>query len=217
MSQHFQDAIIMDDHSTMINYEIPKSSINRLSDAFRLLEENKLTLGLIDYSLSQSTLEQVFLKQIRGSGNDEEKHVDATNTRQPKFSDYVWGYAFLLLAVLIPGLHHFALGNTYRGFKYFFTLNEVMVGWFLDFFDMPLLVQRSVEEYGHIGEVCFCARLCSCCSRGCGFCCSGCTHFWRFLCCCCCICCRPKKIDKTQLSEPMIEGVKVDEEIVDIV
>lgn len=51
--------MILDEHSTMVNFEIPKDSIPELSTAFRVLEENKLKLGVVDYALSQSTLEQV--------------------------------------------------------------------------------------------------------------------------------------------------------------
>lgn len=43
----------------MINFEIPTSSIGRLSKAFNLMECHKLELGVVDYALSQSTLEQV--------------------------------------------------------------------------------------------------------------------------------------------------------------
>ena len=54
----------------MINYEIPKASIARLSAAFRTLEAEKERLQIVDYALSQSTLEQVFLKQIRPADTD---------------------------------------------------------------------------------------------------------------------------------------------------
>ena len=50
---------MIEEHSTLLNYEIPRSSINRLSQAFRILEENKDRLSIDDYVLSQSTLEQV--------------------------------------------------------------------------------------------------------------------------------------------------------------
>ena len=59
MEENFRGAVIVDEHSTMINYEVPKASISRLSAAFSLLEGNKAKLGIVDYALSQSTLEQV--------------------------------------------------------------------------------------------------------------------------------------------------------------
>lgn len=45
----------------MINFEIPRTSIKQLSHAFRIMEVNKDKLVIIDYALSQSTLEQVLL------------------------------------------------------------------------------------------------------------------------------------------------------------
>jgi ATP-binding cassette, subfamily A (ABC1), member 3 len=59
VDEHFRGAVVVDEHSTMINYEVPKGSIARLSAAFSLLEGNKEKLGVVDYALSQSTLEQV--------------------------------------------------------------------------------------------------------------------------------------------------------------
>eukprot|EP01034_Spumella_vulgaris_P038009 gene38009-46906_t len=42
---------IVDEHSTMINFEIPKSNIEKLSAAFRLLESKKAELGIVDYAM----------------------------------------------------------------------------------------------------------------------------------------------------------------------
>ena len=43
----------------MLNFEIPAASIDKLSNAFSILENNKESLDIADYSMSQSTLEQV--------------------------------------------------------------------------------------------------------------------------------------------------------------
>lgn len=51
--------MVVDEQATMANFEIPRSSINKLSQAFRIMEQNKDRLGIVDYALSQSTLEQV--------------------------------------------------------------------------------------------------------------------------------------------------------------
>jgi TM2 domain-containing membrane protein YozV len=136
----------------MINFEIPKSSIEKLSSAFRLMESKKAELGIVDYSLSQSTLEQVFLKQIRPNDHDNQNNADLRNTqRVPTSYDMWFGYLMWLLALFLPGLHHFYLGNTNRGIKYLLTANEAEVGWFLDLFEMHVLIQASVQEYGHTG------------------------------------------------------------------
>jgi ATP-binding cassette subfamily A (ABC1) protein 3 len=59
ISSYFNDAVLLEEHNTLLNYEVPRRSIKLLSQAFRLLEENKTKLGINDYVLSQSTLEQV--------------------------------------------------------------------------------------------------------------------------------------------------------------
>lgn len=59
VATHFLDAQLLEEHSTMLNYEIPRQSIAKLSQAFKLLESNKESLMIKDYNLSQSTLEQV--------------------------------------------------------------------------------------------------------------------------------------------------------------
>lgn len=163
IDENFRGAVIVDEHSTMINYEVPKSSITRLSAAFNILESNKGKLGIVDYALSQSTLEQVFLKQIRPNENDvtllAEQHK--TESRVPRASDYFNAYLCWLLAFFIPGLHHFYLGNFWRGLKYLLTINEFFVGWLLDIFELHILVKKSVEEYGS-QPICSCCR-CFCC------------------------------------------------------
>ena len=59
MSERFPGAVLIEEHATMLNFEVPRKSIKLLSQAFRLLEANKSRLSIDDYVLSQSTLEQV--------------------------------------------------------------------------------------------------------------------------------------------------------------
>ena len=59
VEQYFVDAKLIEEHATLLNYELPRRSISKLSEAFKLLESNKANLKLNDYNLSQSTLEQV--------------------------------------------------------------------------------------------------------------------------------------------------------------
>jgi TM2 domain-containing membrane protein YozV len=179
---NFEGAVIVDEHSTMVNFEIPKESIPHLAVAFRVMEENKKQLGVVDYALSQSTLEQVqttgylhscpsflttslslppsqvFLKKIRPNENDAALAVDQLKLqcRVPRWSDYFNAYLCWLLAFFLPGLHHFYLGNFWRGMKYLVTVNELFVGWFLDIFELHILVKKSVEEYGS-QPVCGCS------------------------------------------------------------
>ena len=144
----------------MINYEIPSAAIPKLSVAFRTIENNKTDLNIIDYALSQSTLEQVFLKQIRPATEEASTddipvtHIRASSISDrpinhgPSWLDYFNGYSMWLLAGIIPGLHQFYLGDSWRGVKYFFTLNEFYVGWLLDLFEMHILIEKRVEQYG---------------------------------------------------------------------
>lgn len=167
VSSTFPGAQIVDKHATMVNLEIPRSSIGQLSAAFRALEYRKATLHIVDYALSQSTLEQVFLKQIRPNERDierDEENVAKATVRKATFTDYFYGYSAWLIAFLLPGYHHFYLGNFWRGVKYFFTGNEVWAGWLLDLFEMHVLIQKSVEEHGHSrGCRGFCPCICCCC------------------------------------------------------
>ncbi|RYG68673.1 hypothetical protein EON64_04655 [archaeon] len=167
VNESFDGAVLIEEHPMMLNYEIPRESIAKLSAAFRTLQHNKERLGIEDYVLSQSTLEQVFLKQIRVNQNDMAKLADQKemDRRVPLFRDYLNAYLVWACAFFFPGLHHFYLGNFWRGVKYFCTGNEVVAGWLLDLFDMHVLVQKSVQEYGHTKGICTCCFCLNCCCK----------------------------------------------------
>jgi ABC-type multidrug transport system ATPase subunit len=170
----FVGAVLVDHHQTMLNYEVPRGCIESLSDVFRTLEAGKVSCGIVDYTLSQSSLEQVFLKTIRPLEADGIL-IDEDNKRSkladPTTGDYVIGFLSFFFALFIPGLHHFVLGNTWRGLLYLFTFNELYTGWVLDLFEVHILIKKSVQEYGHLN-----CWLCSCCY-----------NIWT---CCSCYCCR---------------------------
>ncbi len=182
ISSTFLGATVLDEHAAMLNFEIPQSSIASLSEAFSVLQDNQSNFGIVDYSLSQSTLEQVFLKKIRPNDTDHE-YIDEddklSKVADPTVGDYVLGYLSFFFALLIPGLHHFVLGNTGRGFKYLFSFNEVYIGWFLDFFEINILIAKSVHENGHLN-----CWLCSCLFSI--FTCCKCWFCLRAYSCCCC-------------------------------
>ena len=173
MSHHFTNAVLLEEHDTLLNYEIPRQSIQLLSQAFRLLEDHKQRVGINDYVLSQSTLEQVFLKQIRPNDQDIRNQQDQQliNERIPLPRDYITGYLIWFLALFLPGLHHFYFGNFWRGMKYLCTGNEVLAGWILDLFELHILIQKSVQENGHVLGVCYCkccaTNPCCCCHGNC--------------------------------------------------
>lgn len=169
VDQYFAESVLLEEHGCMLNFEVPRRSIPKMSQAFRLLEQHREALGCEDYSLSQSTLEQVFLKKIRPKEQDVRSDPSALMHRQvPLFRDYATGYLMWFLSLLFPGLHHYYLGDFWRGVKYTLTYNEVNAGWVLDLFEMHVLVQKSVQEHGHIRRV-FCCNCCLdyCCCHAC--------------------------------------------------
>lgn len=42
---HFPGCVVVDEHSTMINFEVPSAAVPKLSAAFRLIEDNKAMLS----------------------------------------------------------------------------------------------------------------------------------------------------------------------------
>jgi ABC-type multidrug transport system ATPase subunit len=147
----FQFADMVDEHANTINFEIPKSSIEKLSSAFRLMESKKGKLGIVDYALSQSTLEQVFLKQIRAqdyTGKNIEGETEDLSG-EPTEEDMRAGYAVWGVGLIVPGLHHFYLGNRFKGCVYFVTMNLFYMGWFIDGLFLKSLIRESIQKHGH--------------------------------------------------------------------
>jgi ABC-type multidrug transport system ATPase subunit/TM2 domain-containing membrane protein YozV len=158
--ESFEGAVIVDEHALMLNFEIPREAIPSLSQAFRLLESRKIEIGIANYSLSQSSLEQVFLKQIRPK-NDEED-VPKIPSMEPNITDYFVCFICICFSVFFPGLHHFKLGNFWLGLEYFFTYNHILVGSIFDLLEMFVLVKRSVQQQNVHLTTCLCH--CPCCS-----------------------------------------------------
>lgn len=159
--ESFDGAVIVDEHALMLNFEIPREAIPSLSQAFRLLESRKSEIGIANYSLSQSSLEQVFLKQIRPK-EDEESSAPKVPPLVPNGNDYFICFICILLSVFFPGLHHFKMGNFWLGLEYFVTYNHVLVGSIFDLLEMIPLVQRSVQQQNAHLTTCVC--ICPCCS-----------------------------------------------------
>lgn len=65
MSLKFPNSRLEEEHLTRVKYSIPVKDFT-LSQVFGTLENEKDRLGLEDYSVSQSTLEQVFLSLANG-------------------------------------------------------------------------------------------------------------------------------------------------------
>ncbi|OON21313.1 ABC transporter, ATP-binding protein, partial [Opisthorchis viverrini] len=63
VDEHFPNARLVARHQGVLQYHLPMSLLEdlNLSGIFHLMESNKIRLGLINYSVSQTTLEQVFI------------------------------------------------------------------------------------------------------------------------------------------------------------
>ncbi|VDQ04429.1 unnamed protein product [Trichobilharzia regenti] len=61
--REFPDARLVDQHQGVLQYHLPTDEHNQicLSRLFHLMETNKAHLGLVNYSISQTTLEQIFI------------------------------------------------------------------------------------------------------------------------------------------------------------
>lgn len=60
IKEKFPDSQVFDDHQDYLHFRIPDTSVS-LSTVFSAMEEAQESLGLEDYSVHQTTLEQVFL------------------------------------------------------------------------------------------------------------------------------------------------------------
>ena len=68
METEFPGAILEEEHMVRVKYSLPQKTVS-LAHVFATLEREKSNLGLEDYSVSQSTLEQVFLSLASRSTN----------------------------------------------------------------------------------------------------------------------------------------------------
>ncbi|XP_032221027.2 phospholipid-transporting ATPase ABCA3-like isoform X2 [Nematostella vectensis] len=67
----FPGSILKDEHLGMVNYHITDTSVT-WAQVFGTIERNKLEYDIEDYSVSQTTLEQVFLNFARGQRQEDE-------------------------------------------------------------------------------------------------------------------------------------------------
>jgi len=66
MILEFPGSTLEEQHMTRVKYHLPKKAFS-LSKAFCALEREKDRLGIKDYSISQNTLEQIFLSLANGN------------------------------------------------------------------------------------------------------------------------------------------------------
>ncbi|RUS86087.1 hypothetical protein EGW08_006180 [Elysia chlorotica] len=62
--ENFPDATVFDDHQGYIHFQVPDANV-KLAHVFSLMESSKTNLNVQDYSVHQTTLEQIFLTFTR--------------------------------------------------------------------------------------------------------------------------------------------------------
>eukprot|EP00123_Amoebidium_parasiticum_P015512 comp23006_c0_seq1/m.36687 comp23006_c0_seq1/g.36687 ORF comp23006_c0_seq1/g.36687 comp23006_c0_seq1/m.36687 type:complete len:1736 (-) comp23006_c0_seq1:41-5248(-) len=73
VQETFSGAVLKEEHQGLLTYALPKEGVT-LGQVFGALERARGRLGLDDYSLSQTTLEQIFILFARQQEMDEAKH-----------------------------------------------------------------------------------------------------------------------------------------------
>ncbi len=76
MKVHFPTAIIQETHKNLFEYLLPFKE-TKLSKIFGCVEKNRLQIGLKDYSVSQTTLDQIFVNFAKNQNDD--KALSSTN------------------------------------------------------------------------------------------------------------------------------------------
>ncbi|XP_072168711.1 phospholipid-transporting ATPase ABCA3-like [Diadema setosum] len=69
VARNFPGAVLMEQHQQMVHYQVDSGTAN-WAYIFGTLEDNREQLGIVDYSVSQTTLEQVFINFAK------HQHVD---------------------------------------------------------------------------------------------------------------------------------------------
>ena len=72
ITEKFPDSQVFDDHQDYLHFRIPNTSVS-LSSVFGAMEKASETLGIEDYSVHQTTLEQLFLSFTNKQVPPEEK------------------------------------------------------------------------------------------------------------------------------------------------
>ena len=73
---HFPDAINTETHKNLFEYVLPFKS-TKISQIFGIIEKNRETLNLKDYSVTQTTLDQIFVNFAKSQS--EEAFTDTQN------------------------------------------------------------------------------------------------------------------------------------------
>ena len=70
MKSNFPDSIMLETHRNLFEYILPFNDATKLSNIFGMLEKNRTNLKIKDYSVSQSTLDQIFVNFAKGQNEE---------------------------------------------------------------------------------------------------------------------------------------------------
>eukprot|EP01107_Rhizomastix_libera_P012285 TRINITY_DN3052_c0_g2_i1.p1 TRINITY_DN3052_c0_g2~~TRINITY_DN3052_c0_g2_i1.p1 ORF type:complete len:732 (+),score=213.63 TRINITY_DN3052_c0_g2_i1:292-2196(+) len=71
VSKHFKTAVLSEEHEERVKYSLPKEAAS-LREVFSKIEERKKKLHIVDYSVSQTTLEEVFVNVAKHHEEEED-------------------------------------------------------------------------------------------------------------------------------------------------
>ncbi|KAM8934126.1 uncharacterized protein RCH25_004525 [Pelodytes ibericus] len=83
MHSHFPNTYLKDQHFTMVEYHVPVSA-GGVASIFDLMESNKANLNIIHFSVSQTTLDEVFINFAQSQGTP-----DNSSLRSQEFNQVV--------------------------------------------------------------------------------------------------------------------------------
>lgn len=74
----FVGSILREEHSDMLTYHLPQSNLMKWSELFGLMEFVKVKYDIEDYSLGQTSLEQIFLYFDKNESVIEDEYQEST-------------------------------------------------------------------------------------------------------------------------------------------
>lgn len=87
IARNFPTAFLKEMHCNLLVYQLPMEQM-RLSDLFGILEENKKPLNIEDYSISQTTLDEVFVgfAKLQTDGSDVQSRRNSKAYENPQMA-----------------------------------------------------------------------------------------------------------------------------------
>jgi hypothetical protein len=129
---NFPNSAVLSDRFNCLKISIPKSSITSLSTAFAVIERDKQEVNIVEYSLCQTSLEEVFISKIQPRVMDDDVELDDGRIKATQ-ADFIAAYTMWFLSAFAPGLYRFFLRDYKNGILYFLSANMLMLGWYQDF------------------------------------------------------------------------------------